>query len=94
MGRRRRIGGMKSSAHDFAAAAERHDGATAARLYGALDTAMEKLAIVLDPDDQLDFDRYSMLAREQLGVIEFERLRAEGRRLSVDDALNVALAKP
>jgi tetratricopeptide (TPR) repeat protein len=76
-----------------AVAAEHRDGAKAARLYGAVETAIQKLGIVLDPDDQLDFDRYSAMAREQVGATEFETIRAEGRRLLIDDALNLALAQ-
>ena len=76
-----------------AVAAERHDGATAARLFGALDAAMQALGITLDPDDQLDFDRYTALTRQQIGARTFDSLRAEGRRLSIDDALALALAK-
>jgi hypothetical protein len=33
------------------------------------------------------------MAREQVGATEFETIRAEGRRLSADDALNLALAQ-
>jgi tetratricopeptide (TPR) repeat protein len=76
-----------------AIAAERRDAATAATLYGALDSAMQKLGIVLDPDDQLDVDRYTTLAREQLGAATFDGLRSQGRRLSVDDALALGLGK-
>jgi len=72
-----------------AVAAERHQGALAARLYGALDTAMSKLGIVLDPDDALDLDRYSDMARQQLGGVQFDAVRAEGRRMSVDEALSL-----
>ncbi|HKW15911.1 MAG TPA: hypothetical protein VJO35_00235 [Terriglobales bacterium] len=74
-----------------AVAAERHNGERAARLYGALDSAMAKLGIVLDPDDALDLERYSKLAREQLSEGQFDALRAEGRRMSVDDALALGL---
>ena len=74
-----------------AAAAERHDAETAARLYGALDAEMKKLGIVLDPDDELDYQRYTAMARTQIGPAGFDRLRDEGRKLSVDGALALGL---
>ncbi len=74
-----------------AVAAERRDGRTAARLFGALDAALHKLGITLDPDDQIDYDRYTALARQQLGAETFQSMRAEGERLSIDAALALAL---
>ena len=76
-----------------AMSAERHDGERAARLYGALDTAMTKMGIILDPDDALDLDRYSRMAREQIGEHQFETARDEGTRLSVDEALSLGQNK-
>jgi hypothetical protein len=73
-----------------AVAAERRDGARAARLYGALDSAMMKLGMILDPDDQLDLDTYSKMAREQIGERRFETERTAGRGLSVNEALALA----
>lgn len=74
-----------------AVAAERHDAARAARLYGALDSATATLGIVLDPDDALDLERYSKLAREQLPETQFQALRSEGRRMSINEALTLGL---
>jgi len=73
---------------------ERHDGPRAARLYGALDTAMKKFAIVLDPDDQLDCDRYVAMARAEIGAVAFDAARAEGRQMSISDALALGLRQP
>ena len=85
---------MRSKALGFAAvAAERHDAARAARLYGALDSAMTNLGMVLDPDDALDLERYSKMAREQLGETQFETIRAQGRQMSVEEALGLGLAR-
>jgi len=77
-----------------AVAVEQHDGLRAARLYGALDTAMKQLAIVLDPDDQLDCDRYVAMARAEIGSAAFDAARAEGRRMSISDALALGLRQP
>jgi len=48
---------------------------------------MKEMGIIPDPDDALDLDRYSRMAREQIGDHQFETVRAEGTRLSVDEAL-------
>jgi tetratricopeptide (TPR) repeat protein len=80
--------GLAWNISGFAAVcAEKHEAARAARLYGALDTAMSKLGIILDPDDALDLERYSKMAQEQLGRNDFDAARTEGRQLSVDEAL-------
>jgi hypothetical protein len=85
--------GLAWNISGFAAvAAERHDAARAAQLYGALDTAMSKLGIVLDPDDALDLERYSKMAKEQLGETQFEAAREQGRHMSVEEALALGLA--
>ena len=55
---------------------------------------MSRLGIVPDPDDQLDLDRYSDLARRQIDGQAFDAARAEGRRLSLDTAIEVALGRP
>ena len=86
--------GLAWNISGFAAvAAERHDAARAARLYGALDSAMTNLGMVLDPADALDLERYSKMAREQLGETQFETIRAQGRRMSVEEALGLGLAR-
>lgn len=74
-----------------AVAAERHDAGTAARLYGVVTVAMQNLGIVLDPDDQLDFDRYSGIVRKQLGAREFEAAAQAGHRMTVDEGLALGL---
>jgi len=78
--------GLAWNISGFAAvAAERHDA--------ALDAAMSKLGMVLDPDDALDLERYSKMAREQLGETQFETIRAQGRQMSVEEALGLGLAR-
>ena len=52
---------------------------------------MQNLGIVLDPDDQLDFDRYC--AMDQLGAKSFDAAREDGRRLSLDQALSLGLGR-
>jgi hypothetical protein len=77
-----------------AVAVEQHNGPRAARLYGALDTALKQFAIVLDPDDQLDCDRYVAMARAEIGSAAFDAARAEGRQMSISDALALGLRQP
>lgn len=73
-----------------AVAAVKKDGVRAAQLYGAASATLDRLGIKLDPDDQLDWDRYTALARrESNGKFESEFQR--GRTLTLDEA--IALAK-
>lgn len=89
------VQGLAWNISGFAAvAAERHESAKAARLYGALEVAVRNLQIVLDPDDQLDFDRYSKMTQDQMGADAFRAAVAEGRRLSVEEALTLAQRQP
>jgi hypothetical protein len=47
----------------------------------------------MSPKPPLNFNSGWANPREQVGATEFETIRAEGRLLSVDDALNLALAQ-
>lgn len=78
----------------FAAlAAVQHQSRRAALLYGAMDTALAEKHVVLDPDDQGELDTYSQLARRQMSPPTFAAARSEGRNLSLDAAVTLALSK-
>ena len=73
-----------------AVAAVKKDGVRAAHLYGAAAATLDRLGIKLDPDDQLDWDRYTALARRELNG-KFESEFQRGRTLTLEEA--IALAK-
>ena len=73
-------------------AAERHEGRRAAQLFGSMDAAMRRLAVVLDPDDQLDRDRYFAMARSQISSMAFDAAYAAGQAMSISDALALGLS--
>lgn len=74
-----------------AVAAVEKEPVRAAKLYGAAAAILERLGIVLDPDDQLDWDRYTDVARRQIKRVRFDRELQEGRTLSVDQAVTIAM---
>jgi hypothetical protein len=43
------------------------------------------------PFDQAEFDRHIQIAREQLGEAAFEALAAEGRAMTFEQAIELAL---
>ena len=53
---------------------------------------MKRLAIVLDPDDQLDRDRYFAMARSEIAPKAFDAPYAKGQAMSVADALALGLS--
>ncbi len=59
----------------------------AGRLWGALEADAEQA-----PVGQWELERELYTARLRMGMPEFERGRAEGRRLSLDEAVDLALA--
>ena len=72
----------------FAAAdAAKKDGERAAQLYGAADAILKRLHITLDPDDQLDWDRYTAIARNELGSERYETGFERGHSLTIDQAI-------
>lgn len=66
------------------------DADTAARLLGAAEALLDSDGIVLDPADAPEYERTVDLARTQLGMTAFERYRAAGRALAIDDAIALA----
>ena len=74
-------------------AAERHEWLRAAQLFGSLDAAMKRLAIVLDPDDQLDRDRYFAMARGHISSTAFGAAYTDGQTMSISDAIALGLGE-
>ena len=62
----------------------------AARLFGAAELILENIG-ALEPADQLDFDNYKRLVREQLNEVAFEKARAKGRSMTMEQAIQYAL---
>jgi len=70
------------------------DSERCARLFGAAQVAMNSFPdFRMDPFDRAEFDRHIQIAREQLGGVAFEGLAAEGRALSLEQAIDFALEK-
>ncbi len=63
----------------------------AARLYGAAQALLDSIGAQLDPIDRLGYDQYVAAAREQLGEAAFAKAWAEGRAMTVEQAIAYAL---
>jgi predicted ATPase/serine/threonine protein kinase len=63
----------------------------AARLAGAADVVREGVGVELDPTDRADRDRYLADARAAMGEAEFKAAMAEGRALTLEQAVSEAL---
>ena len=63
----------------------------AARLFGAGEAALEALGSQLWPSNRADYERAVALARAALDTTAFEAARAEGRGLSLEEAIALAL---
>jgi len=84
--------GVAYCLNGFAAiAAVKKQPARAAKLYGAAASILDRLGITLDPDDQLDWDRYTDRARRQMKDARFDREFQSGRGLTVDQAVALAM---
>jgi len=68
-------------------------GELAARLLGAAETMLFYHGTWNDPMDQAALDSYIAATRAALGE-EYERYYQEGRRLSLDEAVHLALSAP
>jgi hypothetical protein len=62
----------------------------AATLYGAAQTLFEMVSDQTWTFDRAEFDRHIQIAREQLGGAAFEALAAEGRALTLEQAIDLA----
>ena len=77
----------------FAAiAVERRQPTRAARLFGAAFIMLDGLGITFDPDDQLEIDHYSARLLTLLSPEAFRTATADGRTLSPERAMALALA--
>jgi predicted ATPase/DNA-binding SARP family transcriptional activator len=64
-----------------------------ARLLGASDQALSVLGVNRHPSDLPEYERVVAGICEELGEATYRRLHAEGARLSLDDAVGMALAE-
>ena len=67
------------------------DAARAARLFEAAEMLLQSLDAVLDPGGSLQYDRDLAAARAQVGEEAFEEARAEGRAMTLEQAVAYAL---
>lgn len=74
-----------------AVAAAEGRAADAARLFGAGDAALEELGTQLWPSNRPDFERWLARARRGLAGRDFDRAWADGRLLSLEQAIVLAL---
>jgi hypothetical protein len=63
--------------------------AEAARLLGAIDALRPAGSAILAPPNRTSYEDATTIALDMLGVSEFERVKAEGRTLSEDDAVTL-----
>ncbi|MGZ9222732.1 MAG: tetratricopeptide repeat protein [Anaerolineales bacterium] len=63
----------------------------AAKLYGAAQALFETTDYRIPPFDRAEFDRRIQMARDQLGEAAFEALAAEGRAMTLEQAIAYAL---
>jgi predicted ATPase len=78
-----------AAAEGQASAADR-----AARLFGATEGLFEAAGSSPAPADQAEYDRYAALVREQLDGADFAAAWAEGRAMTLEQAVDYALRKP
>ena len=88
----------KSNAIDFligsaAVAGGTNQSERAAKLQGAAFTLFETTDYRIPPFDRAEFDRHIQIAREQLADVMFEALSAEGRAMTMEQAVAYALQK-
>ncbi|NYJ08388.1 NB-ARC domain-containing protein [Petropleomorpha daqingensis] len=65
-----------------------------ARMIGAADRALDDLGVHRAPGDSPEYDRVVAALRAALGDAGYERATADGARLTLDEAVAVALAGP
>ena len=71
-----------------------HRGTETQRLYGAAFAILDGLNITLDPDDQLEVDHYSAKLLASISPAAFRSATDEGRALSPERAIALALDAP
>jgi tetratricopeptide (TPR) repeat protein len=62
-----------------------------AKLYGAAQAILDTFKYRIPAFDQKEFDRHIRIARDQLGEAAFEALAAEGRTMTMEQAIAYAL---
>ncbi len=65
----------------------------AARLLGASEAQLETMGASIPPQDKLEVDQFKEAVREQLGETEFNKAWAEGRGMSMEQALAKAMGE-
>ena len=65
----------------------------AASLWGAMEAALDRAKLTLDPDDQIEIDIHMPIARAQMRAAEFDAVRAEGRKMSLEEGVALALKR-
>ena len=85
-------GGIISSLESFAylAAADKWFERTA-RLFGAAEALRQVIGFPKHPSDQSEYDRNVAASRSELGEKEFATAWAEGRAMSMEEAVEYAL---
>jgi hypothetical protein len=63
-----------------------------ARLLGAAEALLDAIGVTLEADDRIPYEHGIAAARAALLPAEFDRARAEGRALGVEQAISYALA--
>ena len=63
-----------------------------ARLYGAAQAISETIDYLIPKFDRVELDRHIQIAREKLGDTAFEALAAEGRAMTMEQAIDYALS--
>jgi len=74
-------------------AAGLHQPERAAELYGAAQARLMTAPDRTPPLDRVEFERHLQLAREQLGEERFHAMHIEGCAMSMEQAIDVALAQ-
>lgn len=78
----------------------RKNAETSVLLYGALDSQVQKFIaegnrfeVLFEPVDRRELDRYQSLCHSNLGDVEYEAALECGRKMTLEEAINLALEK-
>ena len=82
---------LKCLAGLAAASAEANPG-WAVRLFGAADALLAAAGYPLEPFNRHDIDHYTAVAKGRIGEVDFNAAWAEGRAMTLDQAIEYALA--
>ena len=64
----------------------------AVRLFGAAEALREAIGLLSAPQERADYDARLAATRSRLGVVAFEAAWAEGRAMTLEQAIEYALA--